>query len=123
MTTIAFTVGRAASYDAYLQDDPAPAKCGAYEGYDGGWVWRTEEQAQAFLASEAFARAFDLPASEFGVYRLELPTDWAFDVSASPHWSDGVHRLLNDARIVQARPTANVARRSQETATRPANDA
>ncbi len=101
MIKTAFTLGRVTNYDRYLKDDPAPAKRGAYEGYDGGWVWGTEEQARAFLASEAFARAFDLPASEFGVYRLELPTDWAFDVSASPHWSDGVHRLLNDARIVE----------------------
>lgn len=108
MTTIGFTVGRAANYDAWLRDSPAPAKCGAYEGYDGGWIWRTAAQAQAFLASEPFARAFDLPPSEFSIYRLELLSGWAFDVSASPHPSDGVHRLLNDAPIVERVPMERV---------------
>jgi hypothetical protein len=100
----AFTVGLAESYDASISastpENPL-VKCGRYPGYEGGWVWATAREAEAFLASAAFAEVISRSGSEFGVYRLELPTNWAADVSPIPHSSDGVHRLRNDALIIE----------------------
>ena len=101
MSTEAFTVGYAKSYDEALSKG-TPEKLGRRDDYDGGWIWRTPEEARTFLTTATFAETFrNRDPAEFSVYRLELPTGWEIDVSEAPH-SDGVHRLLNDARIIKA---------------------
>lgn len=110
----AFTLGYAKSYDAYIKEytDPAdpPMKSGRHHDYAGGWIWSTPSAAGAFLASDTFAVSFpNRDPAEFAVYELELPTDWTTDVSATPSPTDGVHRLLNDARIVGRVATERVA--------------
>lgn len=104
MTKTAYTIGAAKSYDAALSsptpENPA-TKLGRRPDYEGGWVWRTPEDARLFLGALAFARAFPgRDPKEFSVYLLELPTGWEIDVSSTPHPNDDVHRLLNDAVIV-----------------------
>jgi hypothetical protein len=104
MSRDAFTVGYAKVYDEGLEH-PAPTnpntKLGRRDDYEGGWIWRTPQEAATFLKSSAFAHAFPgRDPNEFAVYRLELPTGWDADVSVEPHTSDGVHRLLHDALIV-----------------------
>jgi hypothetical protein len=102
----AFTLGYIKSYDETLAngDKPGgtkPLKLGRMDNYDGGWVWLSAEKAERFRLSPGFAKAFpDRDPDTFGVYRLELPNGWLTDVSAEPHESDGVHRLLNDAPLV-----------------------
>jgi hypothetical protein len=98
----AFSVGCTAGYDRYLADAPPEGcwKVGRHDDYAGGWAWTTREAASAFLTSEAFATAFPgRDPAEFAVYRLELPTGWDVDVYG-PNPKDGVHNLINDARIV-----------------------
>lgn len=103
----AFTLGYAKGYDSYIADAPPdepPMKLGAAsrEDYDGGWVWGSRIGAREFLASGQFALQFPgRDPAEFAVYELQLPTGWSTDVSGVPHPSDGVRRLLHDARIVR----------------------
>ena len=93
----AFTVGNRTAYDECLAGNPLARKLGAFEcrGYEGGWVWKTEDDARQF------ARVADtwLPWTP-GVYGLYLPTGWETDVSPEPHPSDGVHRLLHTSLLV-----------------------
>lgn len=99
----AFTVGHAASYDSYLwecltKDEPA-IKLGAYKDYRGGCVWKTLDEARAFLQTEFCSETFGAGKfAEFRVYELELPTGWDVDVSESHQ--DGVRDLLHDSVIV-----------------------
>lgn len=110
MSKVAFTVGNTHSYDLALyealEDDPVKKvgrNNGLYDDYGGGWVWATEQEAADFLQSSQFDATFPGRASEFAVYRLELPTDWDTDVTTETE-DDGVHRLLNDAVIVERVP-------------------
>jgi len=92
----AFTIGSQSSYDRALAESDPVTKLGVRPEddppYEGGWVWRTAEDALAFIQHNA------LPFKA-AVYVLELPTGWNTDVSPEPHPSDGVHRLLHDALI------------------------
>lgn len=93
-SVIAFTIGREQSYDAALLTPPV-IKLGQTSNpdepvYPGGWVWRTEEDARAFVA--------DWPG--FAVYELRLAGAWAECVSESPG-PDGVHNLTRDAEIIR----------------------
>lgn len=96
----AFTVGFAALYDRYVADSEHPRKLGQRDGYPGGWVWSSAQDAREFLGSETLAREFpdDDPAG-FAVYELRLPTGWEADVTPEPD-RNGVHHLLTDALIV-----------------------
>lgn len=100
----AFTLGSTESYDDLLttsEDDVV--KTGRYpvksDGYEGGWVWATFDEANQFLDSDDFANAFGDRKAEFSVYELELATGWDTDASP-PHHMDGVCRLLYDARVM-----------------------
>ncbi len=99
----AYTVGNAKSYDRLLDDRYVPLlKKGSttIKDYDGGWVWKTPEEARAFLWTPAFAAAFPLRNNQdFAVYEMTLPAGWDVDVSKEP-LADGAHHLLNDAVIV-----------------------
>jgi len=90
--TVAYTIGNKTSYDQALDGTDYVMKVGACEGYEGGWVWKTQVQAQAFIATHEL----EFPAK---VYGLLLPGGWAAYVSPEPA-DDGVHRLLNDAQVV-----------------------
>lgn len=103
----AFTVGDTKSYEEAL-GQPDAKKLGRRPEFDppyeGGWVFRTEEEARVFLDSGRISEVSDLaPSQRFSVYGLMLPHGWAEDVSPSPHPSDGVYRLLNDAPLVKTR--------------------
>lgn len=99
MSSAAYTIGREKSYDIALTEGSPVSKLGARPDedppYGGGWVWRTAEDAQAFIASQKVVLWWG-PA----VYELCLPTGWDVDVSKDME-ADGVHRLINDATIVR----------------------
>ena len=99
MSSVAYTIGAEKSYDRALTEDSPVSKLGVRPDddppYGGGWVWRTAEDARAFIASQKVPLWFT-PA----VYELRLPTGWDVDVSKDVE-EDGVHRLLNDAIIVR----------------------
>lgn len=98
----AYTVGYRPTYDDSLAGEDPPTKLGRTGDYQGGWVWRNAQEAQHFLGSAHFRRAF--PARDpgtFGVYVLELPGSWEQCVGQDPDPGDGVHRLLQDARILR----------------------
>jgi hypothetical protein len=98
---LAYTIGNQDAYDRLFEDRPDEPhfKIGIIpeQGYDGGWVWRSRGKAEQFIRDRS-----DWPWTP-KVYLIELPTSWSVDVSAEPHPSDGVHRLINDARLFQLR--------------------
>lgn len=101
----AYTIGRTASYDRALEEHGEPViKMGRneYEGYGGGWVWRTAEDARRFIDDGLVWQHCDVtPApNEFSVYELALPSSWQECCSDAPA-SDGVHRLWRDSVIVK----------------------
>ena len=91
----AFTIGSQKAYDRDLATLEVNKKIGVRDDYGGGWVWRTAEEAQAFIDTHP-ELAFTAK-----VYGLVLPRSWEADVSPEPEPEDGVHRLLNDANLVQ----------------------
>jgi len=88
----AYTIGNRVSYDRDM--GPYMKKTGRRPDYKGGWVFRTAQEAQAYIDQHGHEWHF-----EGKVYGLILPTGWEEDVSTEPA-EDGVHRLLHDARIV-----------------------
>jgi hypothetical protein len=102
-----YTLGRTTSYDKTLAGPEGCMKVGSRpvgddefpEGYGGGWVWFTAEDADAFRQSPDWVKAFPTyDPSTFSVYAIEVADEsW---VSLVPHPSDGVHRLLVDAHVV-----------------------
>lgn len=94
--TVAYTIGNAEGYDQGPQEGPL-VKLGPFktekEEYEGGWVWASLEDARRFVAITP------LPWKA-GIYRLQLSGSWEECVSAEPHPSDGVHRLLKDAKVL-----------------------
>ena len=103
MTALAYTIGRAESYDQALAEataaDPV-MKIGRDDdrGYLGGWAWKTKDDAEAFVGSPAFEKWFAGRAAEFVAYEIELPDCWAFDVYGPD--ADGAYHLEVDARVV-----------------------
>lgn len=95
---IAYTVGHTSSYDQGLQEEPELKKTGRSEEYEGGWIWKTSEEARAFLSTELFRKVMpNRNPTEFSVYSLALPNGW--DTDAMPGY-DGVHLLLHNAKII-----------------------
>lgn len=102
----AYTLGHKTSYDKALVEKPSVKKLGKRpvghpdvpEGYDGGWVWKTAEEAHAYYAGNKEAIEGE-KNRRFAVYRLKLKGTWESDVSKR-RATDGVHRLLVDAKIV-----------------------
>lgn len=101
MSRTAYTIGDEHSYDLSLADtENPPSKIGVQPDWDppyaGGCLWKTPEEAQAFIEMSGEALGFAA-----AVYELELPTGW--DEDASPEMSpDGpYHHLLHTARILQ----------------------
>ena len=104
----AYTVGATTSYDQSLAEEP-PEKCkklGRHlewdKPYEGGWAFRTRQEAQHFLDSGRISEVSDLtPPDRFSVYGLILANGWEVDVSTEPHPNDGVHRLHVDSPFVK----------------------
>lgn len=104
----AYTIGNRKSYDPDLVSDRHVSgekpvrKIGCHpeweEPYDGGWVWRTREDAEAFIDTGPFADSWPFDPK---VYGLVLPTSWEADASPEPDPTDGAHRLLTDSILVQ----------------------
>lgn len=102
---IAFTIGNTQSYDQALSEESGICKkLGKCHDYDGGWIWKTSEEAAAFIHSSDFLKinwGDDLPRppEKFSVYKVELVNDWD-DVSPIPG-KDGIYNLLVDSRILK----------------------
>lgn len=95
----AFTLGHTKSYNQAILENAK--KLGKTENYEGGWIWKTAEQARVFLNSPAFlevdwgdGKRRD-PAS-FSVYGLIV--DWDNDVVFNE--PSGVYLLLTDSLII-----------------------
>jgi hypothetical protein len=98
---IAYTIGRTSSYDEALATEPKVTKTGRRDDYSGGWVWKTQQEAEAFRHTPEFRAAFpQARPDEFSCYVLELPEPWERAVSQVPG-ADGVHNILVDARILR----------------------
>lgn len=116
----AYTVGNKEVYDQALSEEPGLKKLGrqVIDGslYDGGWVWRTRGEAEAFLDGIDYCYDARLGYQRFGgglvsfegrppvmcaVYGLLLPNGWVGDVSTRPSQADGVHRLWTDSVLVR----------------------
>lgn len=101
-----YTVGHKKSYDQALKEG-GNIKKGRYgptldepEGYPGGIVFRTIQDAQDFIASGGMARWFpDRDESVWAVYGLLA--DWDRDTYEA---SDGYCALLRDATFVAPLP-------------------
>lgn len=101
---IAYTIGHTGSYNKLLTEGP-PERCqkmGAHDDYEGGYIWKTEEEAHNFIYSQAF---LDLdwgdgllrPPKNFSVYKVELVNGWQ-DVTPVPG-KDGIYHLLVNSRF------------------------
>jgi len=99
---LAYTVGHTKSYDQYLvESSKPPIKLGRSVDYPGGWVWKTVDDARAFLARPDLEEIYSyMDGRKFSVYELELPTGWDIDVTSVPD-QNGVHHLIPDAIILR----------------------
>jgi hypothetical protein len=86
----AFTLGHTESYDRDIAREEIWKAV-------GGWIWRTQLEAEVFLASEKFAATLRDRAL-YSVYVLEIPS-WREATAFSPDPSDGVYRLKIDVPI------------------------
>lgn len=101
---IVYTIGHTGSYNETLKSSPNETyKMGKRDDYDGGWIWKTAEEAQAFIDSPAFLKVDwgdNLPRhpEKFSVYKVQLPNGWDKDVSPVPG-EDGIYNLLTDSKF------------------------
>ena len=109
--SVCYTVGHTKNYDATLEayrlaveanNPPSfpPLKVGRTFDYAGGWVWRTVEEARAFLASPKFllvdwGDGLPRDPSKFSVYCVHLENGWEKDVIQGSGWS----HLLRDSKF------------------------
>lgn len=82
-----YTLGNTVSYTQALAENPAVMKIGRKDGYPGGSVWQTKEEAEVFAPDNS-------GFSVFGVL-----ADWEIDTAPSME-GGGWHDLLIDAVIV-----------------------
>lgn len=110
MSKIAYTIGRTTSYEKAIREPGGTKKLGRRPNddppYDGGWVWPTIEQANAFRTGLMEINLPSWKAKDFSVYELDLPNGWDVDVSqelvAPETAANGARFLLNDAQIIGA---------------------
>lgn len=101
---VAFTIGHTKNYDKILTEY-LPEECrklGAQDDYEGGWIWKTAEEAEAFIHSEAFLKLdwgddIPRPAEAFSVYKVEL-VNGEQDISPIPG-KGGIYHLLVNSRF------------------------
>ena len=100
---IVYTVGHTSSYNKGLCEEPILTKVGKTDDYEGGWIWKTPEDAENFLNSDLW-NTIDWgdnkprDAKKFSVYCVELPNSWEEDIYLSDY---GIYLLLHDARIIR----------------------
>ncbi len=89
-----YTFGRTSAYEKALRDNSKIEKCGKTKDHDGGTVWKTLEQAQAFVDSLPNKHCPEWYAKDFSVYGVDA--DWNKDVTHSNMpWSTlKVHSLI-----------------------------
>lgn len=85
-----YTIGHRESYRKALSENYPVNKTGRKETYSGGCVWKTPEEARAYLQS--------LGLPNYAVY--EIDANWNIDVGENRE-GDPWHDLLRDARIVR----------------------
>jgi hypothetical protein len=80
---IAYTIGNTKNYNQSLKENPPETclKVGRGEGYQGGWVWLTKEEAQSFIDSEDFLKVVwgdgkPRNPKDFQPYGLRLVNDF-----------------------------------------------
>lgn len=101
MSEIAYTVGSTKSYNLALERSPSDCKkLGRSADYESGWVWKTSEEAQAFLTSPAFLTVdwgdgLTRDPRDFSVYIVHLDTGWESDVLEE----GGYNYLLRDSKF------------------------
>jgi hypothetical protein len=103
----AYTIGRTSSYDQALAEatpEKPIKKTGNHEvsaewpdGYEGGWVWKTIEQANIFRCIDLQKYEPTWKSEDFSIYELEI-SDWDQDTYAH---SSGYNCLLNDTQILR----------------------
>jgi hypothetical protein len=105
----AYTIGRTRSYDLGLTEPKGLCKLGlrgpnSYdcpdcpEGYPGGWVWKTIEEADNFRKDRLNQFEPNWNPEEFSVYEIQLTAGWEVDVSET---NDGFNNLLVDSKIIK----------------------
>lgn len=96
----AYTMGNFKNYDEALATESVVTKLGRQDGYSGGCIWKTREEAQKFIeADKIVIDGTKRDNKKFAVYQLELYGNWDSDVSKDVD-EDGVHMLLVDAVVV-----------------------
>lgn len=107
---IAYTLGHTRSYNKSLNDEPDNCfKVGAHlpyeegdEPYEGGWIFKTPEEAKQFLWSKTFLDVnwgddIPRPPKDFSIYKVILENDYN-DISKEKG-SDGVFHLLKTSKF------------------------
>lgn len=94
---VGYTIGNKEKYDQWLIEcerrKDTMMKMGRTEDYPGGTVWRTIDEAYAYLEENA-ERLEYTPE----IYGISLIYGWENDVSSEPN-EDGFHYLLVDRPI------------------------
>jgi len=101
---VIYTIGNTDSYLKALADDPELKKIGKREqllpqfpdGYPGGTVWQTREEAQAYIDDALQHEKPNWNPAKFSVFGIEA--DWEKDTYAS---EENKRSLLRDAKIVK----------------------
>lgn len=96
-----YTFGHTSLYDDLLLTNPTACKLGAGPDYEGGWIWKTEDEVKIFLSSKEF---FNINWGDdkirnpenFSVYKV-LINDWN-EISSEPD-KNGIYRLLVDSKL------------------------
>lgn len=105
MMIIAFTIGHTKSYNKALADDSHNCfKTGRREDYEGGWIWKTAEEADDFIKSTEFMNVDwgdgnPRNPNDFSVFKVILVNGWEKDVSAIPG-KDNIFHLLVDSKFM-----------------------
>ena len=103
LNIICFTVGHTDSYNKALLDDPEKCfKLGVTKDYQGGWIWKTAKEAEAFIFSKEFLSVDwgdgkSRDPQKFSVYKVLLVNGWD-DVNAVVG-KDNTYHLLVDSRF------------------------
>ncbi len=103
MKRVAYTIGNKSSYDHSLAINVPPnfvKKIGKIKGYDGGWCWKTYQDALNYKNSHSevdLGEDGKMDMGLFDIYRLELQNGWEEDVALDK--SGEYHTLLRDAKI------------------------
>lgn len=99
---IVFTIGSTKSYQEAFRHNLVVNKIGKSEDYEGGWIWKTKEDAYSFLNSPEFLQinwgdGQTRHPANFSIYKV-LINDWNTDVYKS---EDNQFHLLVDGQLME----------------------